>query len=43
MVYDAYGADDKAFAKLFSRTRVDTVLFDIQDGGVRCFTYIWTM
>ena len=43
MVYDAYGADDKAFAKLFSRTRVDTVLFDIQDVGVRFYTYIWTM
>ncbi|MDN5562645.1 MAG: DUF1343 domain-containing protein [Luteococcus sp.] len=42
-VHDAYGANDKGFAELFAASKVDTVVFDIQDVGVRFYTYIWTM
>lgn len=42
-VYDAYGADAEKMAGLFRKAGVDTVLFDIQDVGVRYYTYIWTM
>jgi uncharacterized protein YbbC (DUF1343 family) len=42
-VYDAYGADAKKLAELFGKAGADTVVFDIQDVGVRFYTYIWTM
>ncbi|MEW2220312.1 DUF1343 domain-containing protein [Streptomyces sp. NPDC006990] len=42
-VYDAYGADGAKLAALFRKADVDTVVFDIQDVGVRFYTYIWTM
>ncbi|OEU96814.1 exo-beta-N-acetylmuramidase NamZ domain-containing protein [Streptomyces nanshensis] len=42
-VYDAYGADEAKMAKLFRKAGADTVVFDIQDVGVRFYTYIWTM
>lgn len=42
-VYDAYGADAKKMAELFRKAGADTVVFDIQDVGVRFYTYIWTM
>jgi uncharacterized protein YbbC (DUF1343 family) len=42
-VYDAYGADAAAFARLFAEAKVQTVVFDIQDVGARFYTYIWTM
>lgn len=42
-VYDAYGADAAKMASLFRKAGVDTVVFDIQDVGVRFYTYIWTM
>ncbi|MGP3977648.1 exo-beta-N-acetylmuramidase NamZ family protein [Streptomyces sp. 8N114] len=42
-VYDAYGADGAKMAALFRKAGVDTVVFDIQDVGVRFYTYIWTM
>ncbi|GAB2824705.1 exo-beta-N-acetylmuramidase NamZ family protein [Streptomyces daliensis] len=42
-VYDAYGADDKKMAELFRKAGADTIVFDIQDVGVRFYTYIWTM
>ncbi|WP_419993301.1 exo-beta-N-acetylmuramidase NamZ domain-containing protein [Streptomyces boninensis] len=42
-VYDAYGADAAKMAQLFSKAGADTIVFDIQDVGVRFYTYIWTM
>jgi len=42
-VYDAYGADAAKMARLLRKAGVDTVVFDIQDVGVRYYTYIWTM
>lgn len=42
-VYDAYGADAAKMAQLFGKAGADTVVFDIQDVGVRFYTYIWTM
>ncbi|GAA3629925.1 DUF1343 domain-containing protein [Streptomyces fenghuangensis] len=42
-VYDAYGADAAKLAELFTRAGADTIVFDIQDVGVRFYTYIWTM
>ena len=42
-VYDAYGADADRFAALYAESRVQTVVFDIQDVGARFYTYIWTM
>lgn len=42
-VYDAYGADAAKMAKMFRKAGADTIVFDIQDVGVRFYTYIWTM
>lgn len=42
-VYDAYGADAAEMATLFRKAGADTIVFDIQDVGVRFYTYIWTM
>lgn len=42
-VYDAYGADTAKMARLFRKAGADTVVFDVQDVGVRYYTYIWTM
>ncbi|MGW8376696.1 DUF1343 domain-containing protein [Streptomyces sp. ODS28] len=42
-VYDAYGADAKKMAGLFRKAGADTIVFDVQDVGVRYYTYIWTM
>ena len=42
-VYDAYGADATKFEEFYNDSGVDTIVFDIQDVGVRFYTYIWTM
>ncbi|MET7640666.1 DUF1343 domain-containing protein [Streptomyces sp. NPDC005438] len=42
-VYDAYGADAKKMAELFTKAGADTIVFDVQDVGVRFYTYIWTL
>ncbi|MTE21941.1 DUF1343 domain-containing protein [Streptomyces sp. TRM43335] len=42
-VYDAYGAGAATMAELFTKAGADTIVFDIQDVGVRFYTYIWTM
>jgi uncharacterized protein YbbC (DUF1343 family) len=42
-VYDAYGANAAKMAELFRKAGADTIVFDIQDVGVRFYTYIWTM
>ncbi|NLU73653.1 DUF1343 domain-containing protein [Streptomyces sp. HNM0575] len=42
-VYDAYGADAAKMTGLFRKAGADTIVFDIQDVGVRFYTYIWTM
>jgi uncharacterized protein YbbC (DUF1343 family) len=43
MVYDAYGAAADKLATLYTKSGVETVVFDIQDVGSRFYTYIWTM
>jgi uncharacterized protein YbbC (DUF1343 family) len=43
MVYDAYGATATKLADLYTKSGVETVVFDIQDVGARFYTYIWTM
>jgi uncharacterized protein YbbC (DUF1343 family) len=42
-VYDAYGAGVEKMKELFTTAGADTLVFDIQDVGVRFYTYIWTM
>jgi uncharacterized protein YbbC (DUF1343 family) len=42
-VYDAYGANQDKLARLFAKAGVETMVFDIQDVGVRFYTYIWTL
>ncbi|MCT2591442.1 DUF1343 domain-containing protein [Streptomyces sp. N2-109] len=42
-VYDAYGANAAKMRELFTKAGADTIVFDIQDVGVRFYTYIWTM
>ncbi len=43
MVYDAYGANADKLVNLYTKSGVETVVFDIQDVGARFYTYIWTM
>ncbi len=43
MVYDAYGANADKLVSLYTKSGVETVVFDIQDVGARFYTYIWTM
>ncbi|TDC46208.1 DUF1343 domain-containing protein [Jiangella ureilytica] len=42
-VYDAYGAQEAGFMRMFAQAHVEVVVFDIQDVGARFYTYIWTM
>ncbi|MEO3872779.1 DUF1343 domain-containing protein [Nonomuraea sp. B12E4] len=42
-VYDAYQKSGQALADIFTRSGVDTIMFDIQDAGARFYTYIWSM
>ncbi|GAA4557650.1 exo-beta-N-acetylmuramidase NamZ family protein [Planotetraspora kaengkrachanensis] len=42
-VYDTYLKSGQALADIFTRSGVDTIMFDIQDAGARFYTYIWTM
>jgi uncharacterized protein YbbC (DUF1343 family) len=42
-VYDAYGAQEAGFMRMFAEADVEVVVFDIQDVGARFYTYIWTM
>lgn len=42
-VYDTYQADSEKMAALFTKAGADTIVFDIQDVGVRFYTYVWTM
>lgn len=42
-VYDTYNKSIDQIAKLFDKSGVDTVMFDIQDAGARFYTYIWTL
>ncbi|MFC8126715.1 exo-beta-N-acetylmuramidase NamZ domain-containing protein [Streptomyces sp. NPDC057302] len=42
-VYDTYQKSGKALADIFTASRVDTIVFDIQDAGARFYTYIWTL
>ncbi|MBB3050153.1 uncharacterized protein YbbC (DUF1343 family) [Prauserella isguenensis] len=42
-VYDAYGATIDELARMYRKSGVDTVVFDINDVGSRFYTYIWAM
>ncbi|MEU6081128.1 DUF1343 domain-containing protein [Streptomyces sp. NPDC047108] len=42
-VFDTYQKSGQALADIFTESRVDTVVFDIQDAGARFYTYIWTL
>lgn len=42
-VFDTYQKSGKALADIFTASKVDTVVFDIQDVGARFYTYIWTL
>jgi uncharacterized protein YbbC (DUF1343 family) len=42
-VYDLYAKPVAKYAEYFTKSGIDTVLFDIQDVGARFYTYIWTM
>lgn len=42
-VYDAYGANQAKWAQMLTTAGVETVVFDIQDVGVRFYTYIYAL
>lgn len=42
-VYDTYGKSGQTLADVFTKSGVDTVVYDIQDVGARFYTYIWTL
>lgn len=42
-VYDTYTRSGQPLADVFTKSGVDTVVFDIQDVGARFYTYIWTL
>jgi uncharacterized protein YbbC (DUF1343 family) len=42
-VYDTYNKSGQTLADVFTASRVETVVFDIQDAGARFYTYIWTL
>ncbi|MFI6349306.1 exo-beta-N-acetylmuramidase NamZ domain-containing protein [Streptomyces sp. NPDC050560] len=42
-VYDTYQLSGQKLADVFTKSGVDTVVFDIQDAGARFYTYIWTL
>lgn len=42
-VYSAYGKNHSELTRLVRKSGVDTLIFDIQDVGVRFYTFIWTM
>ena len=42
-VYDAYGATEEDFARMYAECGAETIVFDIQDVGVRFYTYVWSM
>jgi uncharacterized protein YbbC (DUF1343 family) len=42
-VYDAYAKSVTQITADFTKSGIDTVVFDIQDAGSRFYTYIWTM
>jgi uncharacterized protein YbbC (DUF1343 family) len=42
-VYDLHGKPATKMAEFFTKSGIDTIVFDIQDVGARFYTYIWTM
>lgn len=42
-VYDTFETSGQPLADLFTASKADTILFDVQDVGARFYTYIWTM
>eukprot|EP00271_Cylindrocystis_brebissonii_P001979 TRINITY_DN12332_c0_g1_i2.p1 TRINITY_DN12332_c0_g1~~TRINITY_DN12332_c0_g1_i2.p1 ORF type:complete len:455 (+),score=63.63 TRINITY_DN12332_c0_g1_i2:1039-2403(+) len=42
-IYDIYGKSGKSLAKVLEASGIDILLFDIQDVGVRFYTFIWTL
>jgi uncharacterized protein YbbC (DUF1343 family) len=42
-VYDAYAKNVTVLAEYIRDSKIDTILFDIQDVGTRFYTYVWTL
>ena len=42
-VYNTYGKNSTELIQMIKTTKVDTIIFDIQDVGARFYTFIWTM
>ncbi|GAQ80336.1 hypothetical protein KFL_000520050 [Klebsormidium nitens] len=42
-VYDLYQKNSRRISETFAEAGVDCLLFDMQDVGVRFYTYIWTL
>lgn len=42
-IYDLYAKPVSKIAEYFTKSGVDTVVFDIQDVGARFYTYIWML
>jgi hypothetical protein len=42
-VFDAYAVSATKLADLFTKSGIDTLVFDIADVGARFYTYIWSM
>ncbi|WP_181801475.1 exo-beta-N-acetylmuramidase NamZ family protein [Streptomyces shenzhenensis] len=42
-VYSIYAADAAEMAQMFRRAGTDTIVYDIQDVGVRFYEFIWAM
>ncbi|QEU95426.1 exo-beta-N-acetylmuramidase NamZ family protein [Streptomyces kanamyceticus] len=42
-VFDTYQKSGEALADVFTASRAETLVFDIQDVGARFYTYIWTL
>eukprot|EP00943_MAST-04B_sp_MAST-4B-sp1_P001751 g1751.t1 len=42
-VYNTYGLNLSALVQVIQETKIDTIIFDIQDIGARFYTFIWTM
>ncbi|WP_225825365.1 exo-beta-N-acetylmuramidase NamZ domain-containing protein [Streptomyces naphthomycinicus] len=42
-VYDTYRSGGERLDKLLADSGVDALVYDLQDIGARCYTYVWTM
>jgi uncharacterized protein YbbC (DUF1343 family) len=42
-VYNSYGVSGQSLAALVAESKVDVIVFDIQDVGARYYTFVWTL